>query len=901
MRVPSPTQGNTRITRQGMDYLRPANVDFSGLISGLNTFAAGLASAEAEAKRQKDQAARFDATRRLVDFNTGADLNLDQQLQNSPPGDTNLAERAINSYENYEGTFINTLPEDLREEFRMRTADTRRRIVIGATEAQRKGLQTYQAGELDKQQNAAKTAISQDDTQLEQWKADMDRMIDESDYSAQEKAAMKQKNAQVLEEYGYRKVIKDKKMTEAAYTSDLVGAAKWASQETGLSPVDILTIISFETGGTFSTSQRGGAGGKHLGLIQFGPSEQAQFGVRAGQTPLEQMKAVVAFLQARGFKRGMDIYDFYSTINAGAPGRLKASDTASGGTWGTVADKVNFQMADHRAKALALLDGRFSLPDDIDSNPRFANVPYEDRVSIRKDTDTMVRQLYAEAEQQRKQQQASYLNDMYNSLQSGAAGRTEFEQAIADGMIPDFEDRKKGFDIIDKKEKDGIDLREGLAKLGSGIAFDAKDSEDKKRLNAMFGQSGVDALNKQDEAYVKTSLGPTFVKAGALAPDAVSMLRAQSTSNNPAQMLFALRTLNYLENLNTSAYNAQIPDDMKKRADQFESLVNVMEPKDLINVLRGAPTEGQRLSEDQMRAEAQRKFAADDAPRLVDNAEAIGGQAPGHHLILAEREREWQALVTENYVKVGNWDSAIELANKQLRRVWAPTAVGDGTPLMRNPPELIDPDVRPINGSFEWANRQVRGLLGIPEDIPFQLVSDDKTQAQKERGEKPTYLVAVNNQYGWGFATDDKNRVMRISLKPTEQDQALQVLELQKGHIDEELKTLIQLQSNPYGVGVPIPEETAARIKELQTKKLELDAATHRQSVVTQTQYDPLALELEKMRERFKVLDKEFAYAPDPMTWEGLDEYKKLRDKIRAAEVQLQEKTKDQMKKLEPK
>lgn len=128
----------------------------------------------------------------------------------------------------------------------------------------------------------------------------------------------------------------------------------------GINPADLATVISYETGGTFSPSIRGGAGNRHIGLIQFGPNEQQRYGASQKQSGTEQLPAVEAYLTDRGFKPGMGILDLYSTINAGRPGRYNASDANNGGAPGTVADKVNNQMAGHRAKAAAFLGGEFT-------------------------------------------------------------------------------------------------------------------------------------------------------------------------------------------------------------------------------------------------------------------------------------------------------------------------------------------------------------------------------------------------------------------------------------------------------------------------------------------------------------------------------------------------------------
>lgn len=139
-------------------------------------------------------------------------------------------------------------------------------------------------------------------------------------------------------------------------TDDRSGAIKAAADELGIDAVDLATVISYETGGTFDPDQKGPTTkwGQHKGLIQFGEPQRAKYGVRDGMSFAEQMRSVVAYLKDAGVKPGMGIMDVYSAINAGAPGRYNASDAAAGGAPGTVADKVTGQMGAHRAKAQAM-------------------------------------------------------------------------------------------------------------------------------------------------------------------------------------------------------------------------------------------------------------------------------------------------------------------------------------------------------------------------------------------------------------------------------------------------------------------------------------------------------------------------------------------------------------------
>lgn len=163
----------------------------------------------------------------------------------------------------------------------------------------------------------------------------------------------------------------------------------------GISPVDLATTISYETGGTFDPTKAGPTTkwGQHRGLIQFGEPQAKQYGVDWSNPVGSQLGpngAVAAYLRDRGVKPGMGLMDIYSTINAGAPGLYNRSDVAAGGAPGTVADKVNNQMAGHRAKAQALfadLPAPGAAPVEMQTGqPGFA-IPGDDPAKLRSDAE----------------------------------------------------------------------------------------------------------------------------------------------------------------------------------------------------------------------------------------------------------------------------------------------------------------------------------------------------------------------------------------------------------------------------------------------------------------------------------------------------------------------------------
>lgn len=147
-----------------------------------------------------------------------------------------------------------------------------------------------------------------------------------------------------------------------SFGGDIRSGILSAAQSLGVDPVDLATAISYETAGTFDPIKAGPTTkwGQHRGLIQFGEPQAQQYGVDWNDPIGSQLGpegAVVRYLRDTGVRPGMGLLDIYSAINAGGVGRYGASDAAAGGAPGTVRDKVEQQMAGHRAKAQALIGG----------------------------------------------------------------------------------------------------------------------------------------------------------------------------------------------------------------------------------------------------------------------------------------------------------------------------------------------------------------------------------------------------------------------------------------------------------------------------------------------------------------------------------------------------------------
>lgn len=102
-------------------------------------------------------------------------------------------------------------------------------------------------------------------------------------------------------------------------------ALETAAAELGVDPIDLATIIGFETGGSYDPGVVGGQGGNYQGLIQFGIPERQAYGVVPGMTFEEQLLGpVVRYFKDRFAKVGMStqgasLEDLYTTVLAGNP------------------------------------------------------------------------------------------------------------------------------------------------------------------------------------------------------------------------------------------------------------------------------------------------------------------------------------------------------------------------------------------------------------------------------------------------------------------------------------------------------------------------------------------------------------------------------------------------------
>lgn len=141
-------------------------------------------------------------------------------------------------------------------------------------------------------------------------------------------------------------------MAVRANPAEIKYLATGIANRLGLDPLDVATVMGYETGGTYDQWQAGPTTkwGRHRGRFQWGEPQRAKYGVYRGMPLDAEVEASVRYLQDAGIKPGMGLLDLYSAINAGHVGRPNASDRPGY----TVARHVQ-EMGAHRALAAEML------------------------------------------------------------------------------------------------------------------------------------------------------------------------------------------------------------------------------------------------------------------------------------------------------------------------------------------------------------------------------------------------------------------------------------------------------------------------------------------------------------------------------------------------------------------
>lgn len=847
MKVPSPTQGRVRPVLQAAAYTQPA----SNVGAGAQMIAKGLNSLGAVFEERTQKTDRFNTLRSFSQFETDVAARLTDLKRNYSPDGKGFTQAADQAYTEMEESWLPNVPEDLKEEFRFRTQQSRQGIMGDALKFQ------YQAGDawfrqgISDELSKSKVVLDQTPEALAAEQQRIFEVIESSDLSAVEKAELQRQATIGLASVTYKAEVR-----KDAGSRGSLGIGEPSSVvdrivgvESGGNPNAKNPNSSAEGLGQFIDSTWLGMLAKYRPDIQ-GSREELLALKRDGALSREMTQRYAEENSEKLARAGVtptngNIYlgHFLGPAGAIAVGRASPDTPVS-----------EILSADQIAANKSILAGKTAGEvrawaskkmgnATLETDPRFAAIPYEDRIALFNDAERQVTEEQRRAAAEAKAAREKAQSDLYLNLYDGKMGQADIDAARQNGVLDDYDSVKKAQQIIKDRDAEQALALGGLSKLASGAPFDPTDASDKKSLNAMVKQEGgLEKISSGDQDYFSSAIVPLVRQVGDIPTDVAGTLMGMVRGANNSQMMYALDALAQLRDTSPIAFNQRVSDDVSQQVELWDALKGQgQDQAELLNRVRGATTQAERQQQAVLRKEAQDILTRSEdgvamGQKFLDNAIAEfdtswfgANPAIGVPLARQSLSREFNAFFIEAYSKTGNAEIASDLASKQLQRQWGQTSVGGGGDLMKYPPEKVG--YRQVNGSYDWINESIRTDLGLAEDVDFDLFSDEQTRQEFQafqrnpNAEPPSYRVFTKDENGvYRERYDERGRPMRLNFKPTER-----ALEMEERSFDWQARrfeleeTIFNYQAMQSAAAGEISDEDTAAYNEATEELRKLD------------------------------------------------------------------------------
>lgn len=843
MKVPHSVVGRTQPSTLGRAYMDDGAAQ--GIAQAGAAIGAGLAAIGGRLDERQKKTERFKALTDFSSFESQTALALAEMKRNTKPGEGNFAAQAGATFDREAAKFLSTLPPDLQDEFQYRNAEFRKKLIADSMDFQYKQQDAFYRHGIDEEFQKAKTALDPtlggDPAQLEAQRARVYETIDASDLADLDKEDLKTKIAIGLEGVTYKEAVKD---AAKAVARGGAGAYELIRSEEGFRTDPYWDVNALRTGygsdtvtradgsvepvnaGTRITREDAERDLKRRVDTEFGPRAKSQIGEREWGALSGNARAALISVT----------YNYGSLPNS----VVQAAKTGDPESIARAVENLSANPGRRKREAAIIRGGGEPVEDvNIDDDPRFANLSYEDRLAARADAEREVAQENAALSAAQKAAYDAKLNTLLVGLHDGKMGQTAIDGA-RQSWLTDYDDINKAQNLLEEKDKSTALLRSAQEKLDSGAIWSPTDEDDKKMANALYGQRGPQALAAQDQGYVTTGLVPLVQHMGDIPTDAVGFLQGMARSNNPQKMLFAYNTLAMLQDAAPEAFDARVPESVARDVQYWRDRKDVVTEEELAAGLKGGNSQQERQARKILREEGLDFLSqkVDGIPRIKGLVDAVVGDMdvswsrdpnvsdlPWAAIGL---ERDFRTAFIDEYERRGNVDEATAAATKSLQRQWGVSGVGGQDNLMKFPPEKVG--YPKILGSYDWMTAQARQELGITQG-PFQLLSDNQTRDEvlgyKRGGPAPSYTIVVTDDKGVSrLLLDDNGAPRRIFFEPTEVHKAAEQIDFRLKQIDSQILEADHAMQRAAIIarrnGEIIPSEYQERLEELSEERYEV-------------------------------------------------------------------------------
>ena len=465
---------------------------------------------------------------------------------------------------------------------------------------------------------------------------------------------------------------------------------------------------------------------------------------------------------------------------------------------------------------------------NIDDNPQYANLSYDDRLAIRSDVETFVKQQRAAADKAQKDAQDEQRNNLYVGLMQGDFDnpRGQIKAAQEAGWLSDYDDIKKAFKIVEDREKELEDQVGFATKLAdSSATWVHSDKDDKKRMNA-FAKTIAPAIDKQD-GNVLLALTNVAERANMLPPDTMAQLTAMSKNNDWSKARYAFETMAELREFAPHAVREALSEDELARLDLYRMRRGLYTDERLQELLMP----GKTLNDVNARKTLRENAAAVLKDTGNDTAEAlystimnkVDSWIPFNEPSIIDNNMktqltgDYRTLFTDYYeLSQGDREFADAMAIETIKQTWGPTKVGGKNGFMKFPPELY---YEPFEGGYDYMDQQVRKTFKLAPSDEFELVADSVTENEitmKKSGKLvdadgeargPSYAVFVKHENGMVDVLDDPGIYFEYTPEMHQRNRELIEAEIAKQSLLRRDYTKVQQDRDKLLKGVQAPPE----------------------------------------------------------------------------------------------
>lgn len=850
MKVPVPTSG--RVVPKVQDgYLQAQSVPGLGdLVRGVQSLGNSLSRAGAVFAERDQKTDRFNSLTNLSKFDTSVAESLTEMKRNYAPDGRGYVKSAETLYDQKAQEYLSTVPPDLQEEFRYRIAENKKAIVADSLRFQYDAGDAFFKQGVSDEFNKSRTLLDQQPGLLDAQRAHMTEIIDATDLPEIEKAELKRKMNIGLEAATYKaEVRKDASNRYAIGVGEIAdfdsGARALIKKEEGYVPSAMWDVNHHRVGYSSDTvtAPDGSYRSVREGEVTTREDAERDLGRRIKDADNSGRKAVGAERwDALGANVKAALASVYYHYGSYPQEVIRAVETGSAAEIAQAVRGLGSNPA-RREREAKIIEGS----SGIEADPRFQNIPYEDRLALREDADREAASEVVAQEKARKIELDTLTNNLYVGLLDGTKGKADIEAAREQGWLTDYDSINKANEILKNGNKELMLAGEAAQKLSAGGIFDPTDADDKKRLNAYVGKNGLARIAAGDQEYFSDAILPLVSQTGDIPTDVAGSLIGMVQAQDPQRARYALDALAQLRDTNPLAFNTRVNNDVAGQVDLWESQKDLVSDQgELLDRVRGGTDQTTRQARLNLRNEA--KGILSQTTNGVPNSRAMlstvtnafdgyFSSEPGLYsnpVANQALEREFSSFFIDKYSLTGNVDSATKLAVEELKRNWGATEVGGRKILMKYPPEKVG--YRPVEGSYDWINESVKQDLKLPPGERFELYSDDQTREEflkfqrDPNAQPPSYRIFVIDKDGVPRErVDERNKPARLYFKPpieilAEEADAFD-REAERFRVEDTIMNFPRLQAGALASGTKVPEEDEKAYRDALKARDALDKA----------------------------------------------------------------------------